>query len=1010
MVNNKNMKIIMDQGTELIEYYRQNPCVAAFDLCRADLAPIQRIVFQDMWFKNYVIGVMGRGCGKSNDINSLSFIDGKGLCYLYEEFPKVPSFLPDGETMELSHDGSIYTSNGFKPIKNISLEKNISGLKLKTKAGFENKGSVHHPLLTIDKQGNFYYKQLQEFKAGDYVCIQRGQNVFGKTKLPNGDAYLMGLFIGDGSIGEKAGTPSITISDKEIENFCIDYCDVNNVDYRIKHKTTSEITIDIYFKGFWQFFEKYNIKKCLSYHKEVPKIIRSSDKNTQINFLKGLFDTDGGFEKTGVVTLCSVSKKLIKEVQMMLLNFGIISGVRKKKTKSKFGKAFILTIGSDDVKLFYELIGFNVKYKQRLLKNSLNNKKLNTNKNIIPFVKNTIVKELAEKYGSARSFSKLFSDKRYRFDDGNRKNLSYCVLNKIINTAEFYSVDQNIYNKLLTIGNRNYYFDEVKSINNWAGDCYDFEMNMEDTIEPNYFSNGFINHNTYMQGLLAVLHCLLYPGYRVGLIAPTFRQSKMMFSEVEKLYSKSDIVRQACEKKPTRGTDTCFLRFKAVGGNSGSYIEALPLGVDGAKIRGSRFYLICIDELAQVPDKIIDLVIRPFASVSLEPMEKVRRLEQQKKLIDDGLATEDDFEDETINKMIMTSSGFFKFNHMWRRMKDHWEMVDRFGENSMHAVYQVPYWFMPTGFLENDNIEEAKRTMSSYEFQMEYEAAMISDSEGFFKASLLEECTVDSGFNIELRGDPAAKYVVGVDPNQGGSASCGILIIKTGAVNKIVSVLELKNKTTQGLTKAIQYICKTFNVIRIFMDQGGGGKAIMDLLDDGYDGFEPIIDRTDKDKVHRKGSHILEMINFTPAWIADANFATLSLMEDRRLRFPEPPISASDDRYGISYDVFNVLKSQILSIIVTQTSSGLLHFDTPKKGQNKDLYSALILAAYGVRMIEKEMEDDGIPILHSTGGMVRSRTGSNTWSPLDMKNNPIQVQTTFGNHNLQAAVLKKRIK
>jgi len=42
--------------------------------------------------------------------------------------------------------------------------------------------------------------------------------------------------------------------------------------------------------------------------------------------------------------------------------------------------------------------------------------------------------------------------------------------------------------------------------------------------------------------------------------------------------------------------------------------------------------------------------------------------------------------------------------------------------------------------------------------------------------------------------------------------------------------------------------------------------------------------------------------------------------------------------------------------------------------------------------------------------MVRSRTGSNTWSPLDMKNNPIQVQTTFGNHNLQAAVLKKRIK
>ncbi len=515
---------------------------------------------------------------------------------------------------------------------------------------------------------------------------------------------------------------------------------------------------------------------------------------------------------------------------------------------------------------------------------------------------------------------------------------------------------------------------------------------------------------TFMQGLLAVLHCLLYPGYRVGLIAPTFRQSKMMFSEVEKLYSKSNIIRQACEKKPTRGTDTCFLRFKAVGGSSGSYIEALPLGVDGAKIRGSRFYLICIDELAQVPDKVLDLVVRPFAAVSLEPMEKVRRLEQQAKLIEQGLATEDDFEEETVNKMVMTSSGFFKFNHMWRRMRDHWIMMDREGQASKHVVYQIPYWFMPHGFLELDSIAEAKRTMSSYEFQMEYEATMISDSEGFFKASLLEECTIDSNFDIELRGDSSAQYVVGVDPNQGGAASCGVIIIKMGAVNKIVNVLELKEKTTQGLTKAIQYICGTYNVIRIFMDQGGGGKAIMDLLDDGYDGHTPIIDRTDKDKAHRQGDHILEMINFTPAWIADANFSTLSLLEDKRLKFPEPPISASDDKFGLSYEVFNVLKSQILSIIVTQTASGLLHFDTPKKGQNKDLYSALILAAYGIRMVEKELEGDGIPVLHNTGGMVRQHAHNSSWNPLDIKATPAAVQTGYSSTHLKAAVLKKRIK
>ncbi len=516
---------------------------------------------------------------------------------------------------------------------------------------------------------------------------------------------------------------------------------------------------------------------------------------------------------------------------------------------------------------------------------------------------------------------------------------------------------------------------------------------------------------TYMQGLLAVLSCLLYPGYRVGLIAPTFRQSKMIFSEVEKLYSKSAIIRQATEKRPIRQTDTCYLRFKAIGGYNGSYIEALPLGIDGAKIRGSRFYLICVDELAQVPDKVLDLVVRPFAAVSLEPMEKVRRLEQQRKLIEEGLATADDFEDESVNKMVMTSSGFFKFNHMWRRMKDHWDMMDKLGDESRHMVFQIPYWFMPPGFLELDSIEEAKRTMSSYEFQMEYEAAMISDSEGFFKASLLEECTIDSNVDIELSGRSDAQYIVGVDPNQGGAASCGVVIIRLGQINKVVNVLELKNKTTQGLTEAIQRIYDSYNVVRIFMDKGGGGKAIMDLLEEGYGGHEPLIDRTDKEKRHLEGLHVLEMVNFNPSWISDANFSTLALLEDKRLKFPEAPINSQQDKFAIVFTKINMLKSQMLSIIVTQTPSGLLHFDTPKKGQNKDLYSAMILAAHGARIIERELEEDGVPLLYTGGGMIRQHATNSGWNQhvlsIGQSQPPVVRQTS---RELSAAVLKKRIK
>jgi len=467
-------------------------------------------------------------------------------------------------------------------------------------------------------------------------------------------------------------------------------------------------------------------------------------------------------------------------------------------------------------------------------------------------------------------------------------------------------------------------------------------------------------------------------------------------------------LREACAKKPTRGSDSCFIKFKSVGGRSGSFIEALPLGDDGSKIRGSRFYTVLVDELAQMPGTTLDLVLRPMAATTLDPMKRVRRLEEQRRLISLGLAKPEDFDEENVNKMIMVSSGYFKFCHMWPRMLDYWKMIDRAeaeGKESNYAVWQVPYWDLPDGFLEKDTIEESRRVMSNVEFKMEYEAFMASDSEGFFKASLLEECSTNSGHSIEVNGNPEAKYVLGFDPNQGGKgASAGMVIIKIGDLNRIVSVVELKRRTTQQLTLAVLKICDVFNIIRIFMDKGGGGKAICDLLESGFEDYTPIIDRSNKDHIHLDGRHILELINFNPSWISDANFTTKALLEDKKLLFPETPTGATSDVVGKNYINVQTLKTQMFNIVVSQTSTGMLHFDTPVKGQRKDLYSALILAAYGTRLLEKEsdaVEDSSN--FHGMGGMVRQRNNSSSFAPI-RGNIATQHRTDY----LSKAVLKKK--
>lgn len=516
---------------------------------------------------------------------------------------------------------------------------------------------------------------------------------------------------------------------------------------------------------------------------------------------------------------------------------------------------------------------------------------------------------------------------------------------------------------------------------------------------------------TFLLGTLAALSCLLYPGYRVGLIAPVFRQSKMIFAEIEKLYDQSSILREASAKKPTNASDRSFLKFKSVAGKTASYVEALPLG-DGNKIRGSRFYLILVDELAQVPDQTLDMVVRPMGATSLAPMERVRKLEEQHRLIKAGLAQESDFVAGKVNKMVMTSSGYYKFNHMWRRMQDHWKMMNEAeakGEESEYSVWQVPYWDLPDGFLDKKNIAEAKRIMSGHEYRMEYEAAMVSDSEGFFKASLLDSCTIDSGFSLVYKGNSKKSYIMGVDPNQGGADSCGVIISEMGKPNRIVNAIELKTKTTQELTKSIQSLADQYNVLRIFMDKGGGGKAIMDLLEEGYGGKEPILDRTNADNVHKDGRHILEMVNFNPTWIADANFTTKAMLEDGSLRFPELSVTA-DDMMAKHYNNITTLKSQLLSIVVTQTASGLLHFDTPTKNMKKDLYSALILAAHGTRQVERELEEEGDPVLYNESGLVRQRGGGNAFNALNATSGLGAGSPGLARFGLGAAVLQKKKK
>ena len=356
-------------------------------------------------------------------------------------------------------------------------------------------------------------------------------------------------------------------------------------------------------------------------------------------------------------------------------------------------------------------------------------------------------------------------------------------------------------------------------------------------------------------------------------------------------------------------------------------------------------------------------------------MENVRKLARQKEMLSKGLITQEEIDEDTVtNQIIITSSGYFTFNHMYKLYCAYKQEMER--GNEKYAVYRVPFTLLPEGFLDVKSIEAAQREMSSLEFRMEYEAAFIPDTDAFYKASLLEACS-NTGFSTRVAGEYEKSYCLGIDPAR-TEDSFAICVAELGVPSKVVHAVEIQKMPFPQMCELIEDLCDAFNVQSIYMDAGGGGLAIKDILAENNRGHRagPILDPNDEVHQTKSGRHILTMCNFGTDFISESNFAALRLLEHRDLLFPsipreEEPTPAQEH----SWSTIQEMKGQMQMIELSETPTGKHHFDVPKgEGhgkQKKDLYTAFMLAA---RCVYDNLWVEMLPesIIHH-GGIIRGR-------------------------------------
>lgn len=474
---------------------------------------------------------------------------------------------------------------------------------------------------------------------------------------------------------------------------------------------------------------------------------------------------------------------------------------------------------------------------------------------------------------------------------------------------------------------------------------------------------------SFLLAIFAVLKALIVQGCKIAITGAVFRQSKVIFEYIEKIWNDAPILRDLMSNSNGKANvhhdvDRWWIQI------GDSIISAFPIGPDGSKLRGMRANILICDEFASANPEIYETVIAGFAFVSGNPTMKVK----QEALISllksiDALGEEDESKMRTDgygNQSVLASTCYYTFNHLYQYFLRYQSILESKGDLDKlreifkgedipegfdwrdYGVIRLPIELAPKGMMEDKMIARQKLNSHSSIFLMEFGACFSKDSDGFFKRSTIEACGTDTPidkacgpvqFEAIVVGNPTKRYVMGIDP----AASVDKLAIVILELNEdhvrlvycwTTDVEDHRKKLKQKIIKDTDYygyvarkirnLMKAFNIVHIAIDSQGGGNSVMESLRDKdklEEGEVPILmigaehplsDHKERDQDDEPGLHIIEPVNFRKSeWTSNANHSLKLDLEQKNILFPRCDTIASivatelDLREGRNYDTID---------------------------------------------------------------------------------------------------------
>lgn len=463
-------------------------------------------------------------CGAKNTLISTNY----GLIPLGEiedwSDMEPDSFKPLSQPLQVLINGKSH------PIKSFYYGGVKPTITVRTRSGYEITGTHVHPLM-VCRGGSHQWVQTRDLRVGDYLCIHRSDSPFpenepelDRTSWPEGPARMspllarfLGYYIGEGSLTVQSRveiTQSLEVNPEIVSDIRSLFRSVFGEDCSRPSSSSDQHYLSR--THIRRFLADNGLEYCLSKDREIPSCIMRSAEDSAREFLRGLLEGEGHAGPT-YFEFSSASEKLARQLQILLLRFGVISVRSEKRISGRDHIYWRVNVSGSSLDLFRKRIGLVSSRKREALDRCLDERdRRNTNVDLLP------MPELVERARAdlSRAVSRSGSNGARR-GSGLKQFGAWlvCGFNNIRNCGRLPSYDwarrlervmsehcpgSLALQELREVLDLWYFYDPIVSLEHGEQRVFDIEV---DSPEHSFVGNGFINHNT-IQAISAL--CFLW--------------------------------------------------------------------------------------------------------------------------------------------------------------------------------------------------------------------------------------------------------------------------------------------------------------------------------------------------------------------------------------------------------------------------------------------------------------------------------------------------------------------